>query len=441
MKQIHIPDKGRAGDALLTELESMKANDMNWRTGHTFSLIYNAGEDIIELGRRAYSMFLVENGLSPISFPSLKRLETEVVSMVGGLLGGGAEAAGNMTTGGTESIFMAVKSARDYARKHHPHITAPELVKPVTAHPAFDKSAHYLDMKVVTVPVGDDLRAVPAAMAAATTDNTIFMVGSAFTYPHGMVDPIPEMAAAAAERGVWFHTDSCLGGFVLPFARRLGYDIPDFDLSVPGVLSISCDLHKYAFCPKGASTVIYKNATYRQFQYFVHTDFPGGVYGTPTLCGGRTGGPLAGAWTVINHLGVDGYTALVKKTMETCRAMQAGVNAIGGLRVLGAPHGSVFAMGGALNVYALADVMAEKGWFMEKQHLPASLHVTVSPFHENIVDKFLDDLTAAADAVRGIDASKISQEAAMYGMMATMPDRKLAHDLALSFLTDLYKVT
>ena len=442
MKTVTMPEHGRSENDIIADMTDMKKDDLNWQSGRTFTLIYNAGQEIMDFGKKAYSMYLTENGLSPFAFPSLRQLETEVVSMVGHMLGGGAEAAGNMTTGGTESILMAVKSARDWARKHRPHITEPELVKPVTLHPAFNKAAHYLGIKVVTVPVGDDLRADVPAMLDAITDNTIFMAGSAFTYPHGMVDPIPELAAAAAERDIWFHTDSCLGGFVLPFARRLGHDIPDFDLSTPGVISISCDLHKYGFCPKGASTVIYKNADYRFFQYYAFADFPGGVYGTPTLCGGRTGGPVAGAWAVINRIGLDGYTENVRLMMETRDKFIAGIRAIPGLDVLGQPHGSVFGLAGGdeINVYALSDAMTERGWFLEKQQMPPSLHVTVSPFHAQVVDDFLADLAAATDQVRGIDASKLSQEAAMYGMMATMPDRSLAHDLALQYMNDLYKV-
>lgn len=442
MAQKNLPQQGLDQDSLFSALEEIKGGDLAYGDGRVFSLIYNAGQDVIEVGRRAFAMFLVENGLSPFAFPSLKTLETEVVSMTASLLHGGDGAAGNMTTGGTESILMAVKAARDRARKKRPHITQPELVKAVTTHPAFDKAAHYLGIKVVTVPVDKDFRMDADAARDALTDNTILMAGSAFTYPHGIVDPIEDLAAMAAERGVWFHTDSCLGGFILPFLEELGCDIPAFDFRVPGVTSMSCDLHKYGYCPKGASTVLYRNAADRAHQYFAHADFPGGVYGTPTLCGGRPGGPYAGAWAVMHYLGRDGYLRLARQTLDTARKFMDGVRATPGLSVIGNPHGTVFAIAGDdnHNIYAVGDFMTERGWLLEKQQMPASLHVTTSPFHAQVADRFLEDLSAAARHAQGMDGSKLSQEAAMYGMMATMPDRTLAHDLAIQFLNDLYKL-
>ena len=441
MKELNLPQKGRSREDIMDTLETMKRGDLDWKSGRAFSLIYNAGQEVMDVGREAYSMFRSQNGLSPFAFPSLRTLEMEVIAMTAGILGGDAKVAGNMTTGGTESIFMAVKSARDQAREKKPHIKTPELIKPVTAHPAFNKSAHYLDIKVVEAPVGADFRANVQAMTNAITDNTIFMVGSAMTYPHGIVDPITELAAAAAGRDGWFHVDSCLGGFVLPFVRELGYDVPDFDFRVPGVISMSADLHKYGFVPKSASSVLYRNSSYRFFQYYAYADFPGGVYGTPTLTGGRTGGPYAAAWAVLNFLGREGYLENARLMMETTKKLMAGITAIPGLYVLGKPHASVFAFGGdTLNVYALSDVMNERGWLIEKQQMPPSLHLTVSPFHAQVADAFLEDLAAAAKQVEGIDASNLSREAAMYGMMASMPDRKLAKDLALNYLNDLYRL-
>jgi glutamate/tyrosine decarboxylase-like PLP-dependent enzyme len=442
MAQKKLPESGMAQDALFAALTDMKKNDMQYQDGRTFSLIYNAGQDVIEIGRRAFAMYLVENGLSPFSFPSLKTMETEVISMVASLLNGGDGAVGNMTTGGTESILMAVKAARDRAHKKHPQITQPELIKAATTHPAFNKAAHYLGLKVVTAPVDKDFRMDADAVRDAITDNTIFICASAFTYPHGVVDPIEDISALAAERGIWFHTDACLGGFILPFVEQLGYDVPVFDFRAPGVTSMSCDLHKYGYCPKGASSVLYRNAADRLHQYYAFADFPGGVYGTPTMCGGRTGGPYAGAWAVMHYLGHDGYLRLAKQAMDTARKLQDGVRAIPGLDVLGAPHGTVFAMVGDNNhnIYAVSDFMTESGWFLEKQQMPASLHVTTSPYHAEVADQFLADLALAAKKAEGMDGSKLSQEAAMYGMMATMPDRALARDLALQFLNDLYKL-
>jgi glutamate/tyrosine decarboxylase-like PLP-dependent enzyme len=315
------------------------------------------------------------------------------------------------------------------------------LIKASTGHPAYDKSSHYLGLKVIEVPVGDDFRADVKAMSEAVTENTIMMVGSAMTYPHGMVDPIAELGAIAAENDIWLHVDCCLGGLILPFVRKLGYDIPAFDFSVPGVTSISADLHKYGFAAKGASTILYRNSDYRAHQYYAFTDFPGGIYATSTLTGARPGGPIAAAWAIMNYLGEEGYLEKARTAMDTTRKMIDGVNAIPKLRVLGRPHATVFAIAGDdINVYALSDALKERGWMIEKQQMPPCLHITVSPFHVDLADSFLADLAECAREVEGIDASKLSEEAVMYGMMASMPDRSAARDFAVQYLNQLYRL-
>ncbi len=440
MREVKLPVRRVPLGEVLWRLESAKSQDTDWKSGRMFSLIYNAGEEIKEVARQAFSMFFMENGLSPFAFPSLKKLETEVIAMTASLLGGDAETVGSFTCGGTESIFMAVKTARDWARVQRPAVTAPELVKPATAHPAFNKSAHYLGLKVINVPVGSDFRADVKAMADAVTENTVMMVGSAMTYPHGMVDPIEELGQMAARRGIWLHVDSCLGGFILPFVRKLGYHVPAFDFSVPGVVSMSADLHKYGFAAKGASTVLYRNSDYRQYQYFAYADFPGGVYATSTLTGARPGGPIAAAWAVMNYLGEEGYLELARTAMTTTRKLINGVNAIPKLKVLGKPHATVFAIASdEINVYALSDALKQRGWLVEKQHLPASLHITVSPFHAHLADEFLRDLAACVKQVETLDAASLSEEAVMYGMMASLPDRSAACDFAVQYLNQLYR--
>jgi glutamate/tyrosine decarboxylase-like PLP-dependent enzyme len=406
-----------------------------------FSLIYNAGEEIRNITREAFNMYFMENGLSPFAFPSLKQLETEVVAMAASLLGGDAGTVGSFTCGGTESVFMAVKTARDWARAVRPDVKTPEMIKPITAHPAWNKSSYYLGLNVVTTPVGDDFRADTHAIADAVNENTIMIIGSAMTYPHGMVDPVAEMSDIAAARNIWLHIDSCLGGFILPFVKKLGYDVPAFDFSVPGVTSMSADLHKYGFAAKGASTVLYRNADYRRHQYFAYADFPGGVYATSTLTGARPGGPIAAAWAVMNYLGEEGYLELAKSAMDTTKKLIAGVNEIPKLHVLGKPHATVFAIASDdLNVYALSDALKERGWEVEKQQMPACLHITVSPFHAALADQFLADLAACAAEVEDIDPSQLSEEAVMYGMMATMPDRSAACDFAVQYLNQLYQL-
>ena len=441
MKELKLPEKCSTREDVLSRLESMKHDDTDWKGGRMFSLIYNAGGEIVDIAREAFNCYFMENGLSPFAFPSLRTLETEVIAMTAGLLGGDAETVGSFTCGGTESIFMSVKTARDWARAEKPNVKEPEMVKAVTGHPAWEKSSHYLGLKVVSVPVGDDLRADAKAMAEAVNENTIMMIGSAMTYPHGMVDPIEELGDIALENNVWLHVDSCLGGMILPFVKKLGYDVPAFDFSVPGVTSMSADLHKYGFTAKGASTVLYRNSDYRQHQYFAFSDFPGGVYATSTLTGARPGGPIAAAWAVMNYLGEEGYMELAKAAMDTTKKLIDGVNAIPALKVIGHPHATVFAIkSDEINVYALSDALSERGWILEKQQLPACLHITVSPFHAGLADDFLANLAACSREVEDFDEANLSEEAVMYGMMASLPDRSAARDFAVQYLNNLYRL-
>jgi sphinganine-1-phosphate aldolase len=278
-------------------------------------------------------------------------------------------------------------------------------------------------------------------MADAVTGNTILLIGSAMTYPHGVVDPIADLGQLAEKHNIWLHVDSCLGGFILPFVEKLGYEVPQFDFRVPGVTSMSADLHKYGFAAKGASCVLYRNSDFRQYQYFAHADFPGGVYGTSTLTGARPGGPIAAAWAVMNYLGEEGYLKLAKKAMETTKKLMDGVNTTPGLKVLGKPHATVFAIvSDTINMYALSDALKERGWLVEKQQMPPSLHLTVSPIHAELADEFLADLKACVKEVENIDPSTLSEEAVMYGMMAAMPDRSTARDFAVQYLNQLYRL-
>ncbi|MBD3185822.1 aminotransferase class V-fold PLP-dependent enzyme, partial [Candidatus Bathyarchaeota archaeon] len=257
-KEIVLPEKGMSRDKILDMMDEIQdQGDVKWKQGRAFGYVYHADDEHYEFLKKAHNKFFSENALSPLAFPSLKKFEAEVVSMAVDLLGGDRRCFGSMTSGGTESNMMALKTYREWAKDKHPEIIEPEVVMPVTAHPSLNKAAHYFGIKAVMVPIGSDFRADVKKMEAAITDNTIAMVGSAIEYSRGIVDPIPELAAIAKERGIGFHTDSCLGGYMLPFLRELGHDIPDFDLSVPGVTSISADLHKYGFTAKGASTILY----------------------------------------------------------------------------------------------------------------------------------------------------------------------------------------
>lgn len=396
-----LPARGRPREEILAEMRAARDHDVRWRNGRVFGLIYQIGEEVEDLLKEAFTMFFCENGLNPAAFPSLRKFETEVVSMTASLLGGDQNVVGTMTSGGTESLLMVVKTARDWAAHERPHIRQPEMVMPRTAHPALDKAASYFGVKAVHVPVRQDFRADVPAMRAAITPNTILLVASAPSYPHGVLDPVAELAAVARDCGLLFHVDACVGGFMLPFVRGLGYPVADFDFSVPGVTSMSADLHKFGYAAKGASVVLYRTPGLRRHQFFVYTDWPGGIYPSPSLAGTRPGGPVAAAWALLNYLGREGYLEITDVVMRTTRRMQEGIDAIPGVRVLGQPDMSVFAIGSdGADVYEVADEMALRGWYFDRQHFPPSLHVTVTYAHAEIVDPFLADLAQAVAAVR-----------------------------------------
>ncbi|MCJ7584238.1 MAG: aspartate aminotransferase family protein [Anaerolineales bacterium] len=396
-----IPAKGRSKEGVLEAMRAARDHDIKWEQGRVFGLVYHISDEIDNLLKEAFTMFFAENGLNPTAFPSLRKFETEVVAMTAALLGGDQNVCGNITTGGTESLLMAVKTARDWSRVHRPGIREPEMVLPLTAHPAFDKAAEYFGVRAVHVPVRADFRADVEAMRAAITSNTILMVGSAPSYPHGVIDPIRELAALAQEHGLLFHTDSCVGGYMLPFVRKLGYPVPDFDFSVPGVTSMSADLHKFGYAAKPASVVLYRTPELRRHQMFVYIDWPGGIYPSPTMTGSRAGGPVAAAWALMNYLGEEGYLHITDTVMKTAKYLQEGIKAIPGLTVLSDPEMSVFAIASAkIDVNEVADELELRGWHLDRQHFPACLHMTVNYMHAAVADEFLADLEAAAGVVR-----------------------------------------
>lgn len=429
--------EGRTREQVLAEMRGLRKGDANWREGKTFSLVYNAGDDVSALLAEAYTLFMAENGLSPIAFPSLRRFEAEVGAITARLFHG-PEAAGSMTSGGSESVLMAVKTARDHARATR-GVREPQMVVPVSAHPAFDKAGHYFGVEVVHAPLAADFRVDVAAMEKLITDRTVLVVGSAPAYPHGVIDPIAEIAALAQRHGVLCHVDACLGGFLLPFAERLGHPVPAFDFRVPGVTSISADLHKYGYAAKGASIVMYRDRALRQHQFFTRGDWPGGLYASPTMTGTRPGGAIAAAWAVMQYLGEEGYLAKAREVLATSEALMAGVRATPGLRILGAPQLTVFAFASdTVDVFALGDAMEARGWKLDRQQHPPSLHLMVTPAHTKVVEPFLADLRACTEALAS-GAPAPDGSAAMYGMAGAMPRGDLEAFLG-EFLGGLYEL-
>src|SRR6185312_8812035 len=319
-------------EKILAELAALRRGDLPTHGGRLFAYVYDSGEPgLDDLAAAAHQLAASVNGLDPTAFPSLLAMENDLVAAAGSILGGGPggveSVVGSVTGGGTESLILAVKAARD-AR---PELATPRLVIPSTAHAAFAKAAHYLRVALDVVPVGADLRADPAAMAAAITPDTVLVAASAPSYAHGVVDPIPELAAAAAEHGVRFHVDACFGGWVLPYLKRLGADLPEFDLAVPGVTSISVDLHKYAYAPKGVSLLLHRDETLRRPQYFAYAGWPGYTMINPVISSTRSGGPIAAAVATVRHIGDAGYLELAARTREAVAVLAEAVAATDGV--------------------------------------------------------------------------------------------------------------
>jgi sphinganine-1-phosphate aldolase len=401
-----LPDKGRSTEELLAEITRLKRDDLPVRGGKVTAYVYDTGRpEVHEAAARAYFEMLEVNTLDPTAFPSVVEMEKQVVGAVAELLGGGS---GIFTSGGTESIMLAVKAARD-ARNT---VGRPRMAVPVTAHPAFHKAAHYLGLVVDAVPVDPvTFRASPAGVEAAITEDTVLVVASAPSYPQGVIDPIAEIAGIAAARGVPCHVDACVGGWLLPWLREAGADVPPFDLSVPGVTSLSCDLHKFGYAPKGASVVLFADPAMRRRAYFASASWPGYTVINATVQSSKSAGPLGGAWATFQALGREGYLELGRTTLAAARELREGIAKIPGLRVLGDPESTLVAFGSdgdsdgdGVDVFVLSDEARKRGWFLQPQlsyaGIPANIHITVTGVTLLGVEAMLEVIAEAAEAAR-----------------------------------------
>jgi glutamate/tyrosine decarboxylase-like PLP-dependent enzyme len=401
-----LPETGWDRDEILDTLTTLRTDDARWQDGKTFGMVYDGGPELHAVVEDVARLFLHENALNTGAFPSLARIQSDVVRITADLLHGDDDVSGFMTSGGTESILCAVKAARERGREER-GITAPEMVVPASAHAAFHKAAHYFGLRVHKVPVRDDWRADVDAMAALVGPDTVLVVGSAPQYPQGVIDPIPELAAVAAEAGASFHTDACMGGFFLPFVEGLGEPVHPWDFRVDGVTTISADLHKLGYAPKGASVVLHRSKALRRYQTFVFDDWLGGFYASPALQGSRPAAPMATAWATLHALGQDGYLRLARATLDARQRMIDGTRAIDGLTVLGEPEAQCLAIAAApgfedvLDVFAVGDALLTRGWHLDRQKPPDSLHATVSAGNAAVIDDFLADLAACVTEVGG----------------------------------------
>lgn len=405
---------GVSASELNEVMAEMAQGDKPWKERMAAGTAYPAGDDVLQVAQDAYRAFFSVNALYPDTFPSVARFEREVIEMSSGLLHG-HDAVGAISSGGTESILLAVKSARDRSREERPEVTQPEMVVPESAHPAFWKAAHYFGLDVIVTPLTEDGLVDLPKYLDAVKDNTVLMVGSAPSVILGMVDPIPQMSAPAYEMDINFHVDACVGGFFLPFVEKLGYSVPAWDFRVPGVTTISADLHKFGYTAKGASVLLSRDSDIYGYQSF---DFgpprrPAGWYVTPTMGGTRPGAAIAAAWAVMNYLGEEGYMRLVGGTIRYMTRFQKSINSIEGLRVFGEPVMSVFAYGSdTLDIYAVAAGMEDRGWMVSKDSYPfKSIRLMQSPGHEPYVDAYLKDLEDVVELVASGDIAARGPEA------------------------------
>ncbi|HXN60880.1 MAG TPA: aminotransferase class V-fold PLP-dependent enzyme [Acidimicrobiales bacterium] len=414
-----MPAVGLPRDEVMQQLMAMKRDDQDWRGGRVFSLVYSAGDDVHELLSDALALYSAENGLNVLAFPSIGVMQHDIVCNTATLLGAddpasGGEVEGYLTSGGTESLLQAVKTARDVGRDRG--LARPRVVAGESAHAAFTKAADYFDVDLVRVPVEDDFTTSAAALEAACTDGTIMVVGSAPTYPQGVVDPIADIAALAERRGILCHVDACMGGFLLPFLSELGRFDQPFDFRLPGVTSMSADVHKYGYASKGVSVILYRTHELARKQLFVTTDWLGGLYASTAMAGTRPAGPVAAAWAALMHIGHDGYVELTRTAHDAARQLRDGIESVDALEVRGDPPATVMAFGArdpaALDIFAVGERLAAEGWYLDRQNRPDSLHATVHAGSAATVPSLVTDLRRT---VREVGTSRTERRDTTYG--------------------------
>lgn len=389
----HFPEHGLAGNELEAMLGQHKSGDAPWQQGRTFGFVYHPGAECAPVSEAYQAAFQYESSLNPSAFPSIRRFEREVVGMAISLMNGSSHVSGSLTTGGTESIFLTLQVARDQAMAKGAQEAPYEVLLPASAHPAFLKACHYLSLKAVLVPVKENGKANPEAMEEAISSRTIIMAASAPCFPYGVVDPIEHLGEIARKHRLLFHVDACMGGFMLPFMEELGFDVPAFDFRVSGVSSISLDAHKYGYAPKGSSIILYRHRKLRRRQFFIHTDWMGGIFASTTFMGTKSGGPVAGCWAIMNHLGREGYREIAKEVMVTTRRIREGIERFSSLEIVGNPDMSLLAFTSRTgNIFNIGDALSRKGWHLDRLQFPDALHLTITRLNTGMEETFLRDL-------------------------------------------------
>ena len=446
-----IPARGRDKDDILKELSIMaEEENAKWNTGRVSGTFYHAGDEHRAFLNKVFSLFSHENTIQFDLCPSMFKMESEIISMTARMLNGAAvkehnpadEVCGTVTSGGTESILMAMKSYRDWAREYK-GITAPEIIMPHTAHPAFDKAGGYFGIKMVHIPVGEpDFRVNPRDVEKQINANTVAIVGSAGNYPYGLIDPLEALSDIALKHRIGMHVDGCLGGFIFPWIERLGYDIPAFDFRLPGVTSMSADTHKYGFALKGTSVVLYRNNNFRRHQYFNVPDWPGGMYASPTAAGSRSGGLTAATWSALIYLGEEGYLKAAQSIMAVADKIKSGVEAISELALIGNPTFVISFRSEEVDVFHINDFMKTKGWRFNVLQLPPALHFCVTmpqTFVEDVAERFLEDLYAGVDYAKS-KAGTVAETTALYGLAGTLEGNQQVTEMVFGLFDYLYSV-
>ena len=462
---IPIPEKGFSAEKISKLMKTLVGEESAGEDGRAFAYSYISERNMSDLSKSlaaafenfsestmsglkdqeeivkdVWKKYMHSNALNPMMYPSLQKFETEICSMVTWMLNGDEKCAGSLTSGGTESILMAVKTYRDMARKRRPHVTRPNMIAPTTIHPAFEKAAHYFDVEMIHIDLASDYRVDVNKVKAAINSNTILVIGSAPQYCHAVVDPIEELAELTKAWGIPLHVDACFGGFMLPWMEKLGAKIPLWDFRVDGVTSISADIHKYGYSSKGASVVVYKTSELRSYQYFAYSEWPGGLFGSPSMAGSRPGGMIAAAWAAMVSMGQQGYMDMAKNIMEATEKLKDGVDKIKGLKLIVPPDMTALSIVGddGVNILAIADSMERRGWKMERQQLPDSLHMSILPQHVGKTDLLLKDLKESADEVIADPALARGGSTGVYGMVAMIPDKGIIDDFIISFFDKIY---
>ncbi|CZT16797.1 probable glutamate decarboxylase/sphingosine phosphate lyase [Ramularia collo-cygni] len=448
-----LPVKGWTPDQVRAELE--KLGDMEhvrWEDGRVSGAVYHGGSDLGDLQSEAFKRFGVSNPIHPDVFPGVRKMESEIVAMTLSLFNAPETGAGVTTSGGSESILMAVLSARQKAYTER-GVTEPEMILPNTAHTAFRKAGEYFKIKMHLVACPEpSYRVHIPHVKRLINSNTILIVGSAPNFPHGIVDDIPALSRLAIKYRLPLHVDCCLGSYVIAFLSKAGFPSPDFDFRVPGVTSISVDTHKYGFAPKGNSVVLYRTPELRRYQYYISETWPGGVYGSPNMAGSRPGALIAGCWASLMRMGEDGYLDTCLKIVSTAKQIEEAIRTSDKLRnsitVVGKPMVSVVAFRAAANsktpelavdIYDIADAMSAKGWHLNALQDPPAIHIAVTLPIVSAVDALLKDLEDVVEACKGQAKDGKGSSAALYGVAGSIPDKSIVRDLAVGFLDTLYK--